>query len=57
MNELRYENKVKGVGGYADLIAKFPAEIKIDDDTHFTDCYIISKEFIDDEMIVGLDII
>lgn len=57
MEDLFLEGRVKGVGGYTNLKSKFPAIIKIDEDTHSTQCYVIGKESIDDEMIIGLDII
>lgn len=50
-------SEVKGVGGIINLIGKFKARIQIDSDIHDTDCFIISSADIDDEMIIGLDIV
>lgn len=49
--------KVRGVGGYSIIKGKFPAKISIDDDVYDTECYVMNDENIDDELIVGLDII
>lgn len=55
MEELNHG--VKGVGGWTNLKNRFSANVEIDDDVHSIQCYVISKESIDDEAIIGLDII
>lgn len=50
-------DEVKGVGGKTTFTGKFPAKIRIDKDIHEIVCYILSQGDIDEEMIIGLDII
>lgn len=50
-------DSVKGVGGLANFKGKFLAKIDIDNELHNVDCFIMSKEDIDDELIIGWDII
>lgn len=57
LETLKQENRVKGVGGYTRLRSRFPANVEIDGNSFHTDCYVLSKEDIDEEAIIGLDII
>lgn len=52
-----FEEEIKGVGGISKLKGKFNAKIQIDDEFHDMVCYVISKDDIDDEIIIGLDLI
>lgn len=49
--------EVKGVGGCTNLTGAFPGKIKIDDEIFETECHTIPKKDIDEEMIIGMDII
>lgn len=57
IENLYQENKMKGVGGWTNLKSRFLADIAIDEDMHHTHCYVISNENIDNEVLIGLDII
>lgn len=57
-NRMACAEKVKGIGvEVTTFIGKFPAKIHIDRDIHQIECYILAHEDIDEEMIIGLDII
>lgn len=44
-------DSLKGVGGLANFKRQFKAKIDIDNELHDVDCFIMSKEDIDDELI------
>lgn len=47
----------KGIGGFINIKEKFNAKICIDNEIYETDCFVLPDKHIDDELIVGLDII
>lgn len=47
---------IEGVGGTSKLKGKFMAKIQIEDDVHELYCYILPKSDIDDEIIIGYDL-
>lgn len=53
----KYFQPIRGIGGNTGTKGKFSAVIEICDDKFESDCHIVSRETIDAEMIVGLDII
>lgn len=52
-----FEETVQGVGGFDKLLGKFKATILIDNLRFDIDCYVLSSENINEEAIVGLDIL
>lgn len=52
-----FNEEVKGVGGMTNFLGRFKAQIQIDDDVHEIYCHIMSENDIDDEAIIGYDLI
>lgn len=52
-----FTETIKGVGGITNLKGKFEADFQFDDDVHHSICHIISKEDINDEAIIGFDVL
>lgn len=50
-------NTVKGVGGCVSIKGRFPATIVVDDDSYNVKCCVLSKTEIDDEIVIGMDVI
>lgn len=48
---------IKGIGGYSILKGSFPAKIQIENDCFDVQCFVLCENQIEEDLIVGLDLI